>query len=310
MLEEQNMVTAKVSSYHPFRSAKARDKYLRFYDARAAKWWPVASETKMVATSEGETFVRISGPVEAPPLVLLPGMRTTSHMWSLMIETLSGSFRTYAVDAIFDIGRSISVRSITSKKDIMSWLDGLLDGLGLQSGVNMMGQSMGSHVTAEYSMHAPERLAKVVLLSMAGGVSRPNYLVAIPLMTALIPLKSTMIASMGWMLPDAKSSTGKAREIFIDSIEEMLLWLKCFRFQVMPTKMVRVLKDSELRGIKVPVLYIGGENERICSTAQAVKRLQTVAPNIETFVVPNAAHGACWVQPDMIGKRVIEFLTN
>ncbi len=62
--------------YHPFRSAEARDRYLAAYDKRAASW-PVASETVMVDTEQGRTFVRISGLADAPPLVMLPGYGPT-----------------------------------------------------------------------------------------------------------------------------------------------------------------------------------------------------------------------------------------
>jgi hypothetical protein len=58
----------KISEHHPFRSREAKEQYLKFYDMRA-KNWPVVSENKMVDTSYGQTFVRISGPVDASPLV-------------------------------------------------------------------------------------------------------------------------------------------------------------------------------------------------------------------------------------------------
>lgn len=52
--------------YHPFVSAEARYEYLLMYDEKAKKW-PVPSETRMVETSFGKTFVQASGPVGAPP---------------------------------------------------------------------------------------------------------------------------------------------------------------------------------------------------------------------------------------------------
>lgn len=67
----------EMSSYHPFRSAEAKERYLKHYDMRAQKW-PVVSETLTEHTSYGRTFLRISGPVDAPPLVLLPSAAGTS----------------------------------------------------------------------------------------------------------------------------------------------------------------------------------------------------------------------------------------
>ena len=59
-----------MTSYHPFRSAPAKAQYLKLYDMRAKKW-PVESETRFVHTAYGQTFIRMSGPAGAPPLVLL-----------------------------------------------------------------------------------------------------------------------------------------------------------------------------------------------------------------------------------------------
>lgn len=83
----------EITSYHPFRSAEAKELYLKSYDQKAKKW-PVVSETRMVDTSYDRTFVRISGPEGAPPLVLLHGMGGNSLQWIPNIEALSGHYRT------------------------------------------------------------------------------------------------------------------------------------------------------------------------------------------------------------------------
>jgi len=75
----------ELSAYHPFRSPKAKEEYLALYDLRA-KRWPVASQTRMVETSYGQTFVRISGAADAPPLVLLSGFSANSLVWVPSIE--------------------------------------------------------------------------------------------------------------------------------------------------------------------------------------------------------------------------------
>ena len=70
----------KTSACYPFRSAGAKAEYLALYLERA-KAWPVASETRLIETSSGQTFVRVSGRLTDPPLVLLHGIRGNSLMW-------------------------------------------------------------------------------------------------------------------------------------------------------------------------------------------------------------------------------------
>jgi hypothetical protein len=137
----------EISAYHPFRSAEARARYLRF-DEKIAQQWPIVSEEKMVETSFGQTFMRITGPPDAPPLVLLPGGGANSLLWRFNIKTLSEHFRTYALDNIYDYGRSVYTRAMETPDDLANWLDELFTGLGLEAGINLMGYSYGGWVTS------------------------------------------------------------------------------------------------------------------------------------------------------------------
>ena len=107
------------SAYHPFRSEQAKVKYLKFYDAKATKW-PVNSKSTMIDTFYGKTFIRISGPDSSMPLVLLHGIGGNSFQWMPNIEALSENYKTYAIDNIYDNGRSVNSRSIDSADDFVS----------------------------------------------------------------------------------------------------------------------------------------------------------------------------------------------
>ena len=113
---------SEMTPYHPFRSEGAKQRYLELYD-EIAKDWPVESETRMIDTSYGRTFVRISGPVDAPPLVLMHGANATSLSWIPNIKALSRSYRTYAVDNIYDFGRSVFTKKIKVPDDFIDWMD-------------------------------------------------------------------------------------------------------------------------------------------------------------------------------------------
>jgi hypothetical protein len=82
----------ELNEYHPFRSRRARERFLAIYDMKA-KQWPVASESRQVATSFGQTQVRISGPAEAPPLVLLHGGGGNLLQWFPNVAAFSGHYR-------------------------------------------------------------------------------------------------------------------------------------------------------------------------------------------------------------------------
>ena len=109
-----------MTSYHPFRSATAKAKYLSLYEMRAKKW-PVDSDTRFVNTAYGQTFVRISGPSDAPVLVLPHGGGGDSLQWVPNIEALSKHLTVYAIDNIYDFSRSINTRIPKTPHDFAVW---------------------------------------------------------------------------------------------------------------------------------------------------------------------------------------------
>jgi pimeloyl-ACP methyl ester carboxylesterase len=125
----------------------------------------VPSESRTVETSLGQTYVRMSGPPDAPPLVLLHGIGSNSLTWDTNVAALSGSFRVHAVDAVYDHGRSIPTAQARNRDDLVRWLDELFTGLGLEGGVHLVGLSYGGWLASQYALRFPERVRRLVLLA-------------------------------------------------------------------------------------------------------------------------------------------------
>jgi len=298
-----------LSAYHPFRSAKAKTEYLTRYD-KAAKEWPISSESKMVDTSYGQTFVRISGPVDAPPLVLLPGAGCCSLMWGLNIERLSEYHRTYAVDALINtgcVGRSVYTRAITGPVDAVTWLDDLFCALGLGDNINLLGTSYGGWLASQCALHAAHWLNKIVLVAPAGTVLpfRKGYLLRTILLN-LIPHRSIYIRFFKWSLKDLAQQNIQLLEAIAD---ELLISMRSFE-PINPKQLpsLTALNDEELQNIKVPSLFLVGENEVLYSAQKAVQRLNKVAPQIQTAVIPQAGHDLLLVQAEMVNQKILKFL--
>ena len=114
----------------------------KIYDSRAESR-PVESETTMVPTAFGKTFVRVSGSQNAPPLVLLPGDIENSLSWIPQIEDFSKDYKVFAVDNIYDYGRSVYSLPIKKPQDYVDWLAELFTQLGLKNDNNLTGFSYG-----------------------------------------------------------------------------------------------------------------------------------------------------------------------
>lgn len=295
----------KIQTYHPFRSSERKEQYLFYYDNKAQKW-PVASEVRVVDTHYGQTFIRISGSVDAPVLVLLPGASASSLMWESSIETLSKHYRVYAVDNIYDVGRSVFTRRMENSKDFMTWLDELFTSLELGNNINLMGLSYGAWLTAQYALNFPERINKIVLLAPAATVLPIQWKFIRRVILFLIPHRYFVKSMMYWFLKDAVQKS-KPHRIKVDEyIDEIMLIRQCFKLKspVSPT----VLENQELKNIKSAALFLVGENEKLYSAQEAITRLNNVAPQIEAEIISDAGHDILFVQNELVVKKIIEFL--
>jgi pimeloyl-ACP methyl ester carboxylesterase len=298
------MITEKPHQSWPFTSQEARERYLAHYDAMQ-KVWPIHSENRTVHTDQGETFLRISGPAGAPPLVLIPGGQSTSLVWRRLIEPLSTRFRTYALDSMYDVGRSIPAQPIKDVAQVMAWLDGVLDALALTDGIHIMGVSFGAYVAAEYALHAPQRLRKIVWVS--------PVMVAAPISQEFVnrlrpcaePGREPLEAFCRWAMPSLAASHKQA---FDDRVDEILLSRECY-VPTMPPVQRPVLSDDELSSMGIPALYILGEQDGATENPRAVlEHLRVVAPRIETMLIPGAGHDAIVAEPKLIADRILAFL--
>lgn len=293
----------EIAAFHPFRSEETRHAYLAHYDCTAEKW-PAASQTSRVDTSLGETFVRISGPAGAQPLVLLPGSVLHSLMWIPNIEALSRRYRTYAVDHIYDSGRSVYTKPPKSPDDLTGWLDELFTALGHENGIHLMGLSYGAWLASLYAIRHPERVGKIVLLA---------HPAIVPMRRAFVLRFLLGFASEGgykrftsWLFEDALRQDESRRWLVRDLLEDMYLAGKCYK----PKSMVlpKTLTDRELQEIRVPALFLAGENEKTFSPQKAVQRLNRAAPAVRTEIIPGAGHDLSFVQAGVVNQKVLEFL--
>jgi len=298
---------AKMPEHYPFKSVKAKGQYLNYYDKRAREW-PVASESRIVETPYGKTFVRISGPMNGYSLVLLPSTSASSLVWLPNIKALSEQYRVYAVDNIYDFGRSINTKNIKSSDDMMNWLDELFTALDLGDSINLMGLSFGGWLTSQYTLNYPNRLNKAVWLAPAATLFEfPGEWVWRGILSAL-PHRYFMKKFMvEWLFEDLLKKKDETSLKQLDQlVDDAMMGLKCFKFRMPVTP--SVLTDNELQRIKVPTLFLVGENEKLYPAKKAVERLNTAAPQIQTEVIPNAGHDLTIVQADMVNKKILDFL--
>ncbi len=291
---------------HPFKSQKAKETFLTYYDERA-KEWPIDSETMYVNSSFGQTFIRICGPKDGPSLVLLPGDSVTSLDWMPLIGNLSKDYRIYALDQIYDIGRSIYSRPIKKPDDFVQWLDEGFIALNLDN-INLMGYSYGGWQASRYALSHPERLNKLILLAPATALPiRLSALIRV-IFYAVIPVQIMVKSYLYWFMADSVRKNEETKKAIDEMITETMLAKKCFKSRkfVNPT----VLTDDDWQNLNIPILFLTGENKVLYSAKKAILHLKNFAPNIRTAITSDAGHDLHIVKPDWVTTEVLEFLRN
>jgi pimeloyl-ACP methyl ester carboxylesterase len=301
-------------STYPFISEAARDTYLSFYDEKARRRWPEslgdnAAEERMVDTSFGQTFFRIVGSQDAPPLVLIPGDGETSLAWSLVVESLSKEFRVYALDGINDlVGRSIPNpdRPIQKPQDLVEWLHELMTEISSRRRILVVAHSYGAWQASLYAIAHPEKVERLVLLAPAATVLRPRAgLLLRAILYEYLPFQSVTKWYMYWFAP-ASVAKEQSLVMYDEMIQEQLLARRCRSRKFVPPT---TLTDEEWGKLSVPTLFMVGDEEVMYSPEAAIRRLERVAPNnVQSILVPEADHHLALVQPERVEEKILQFL--
>lgn len=294
-----------IPEHYPYRSAEARELCLRALENLAASQWPAASEQRMVPTRFGATFVRITGPPEAPLLLLLHGAGSTSLMWAPNVAALSRQYRTVAVDQVGEFGRSACTMPPESMQDLMSWLDDLIAALQPRQPVTLVGMSYGGALAAQYALHAPGRLGKLVLLAPGATVLRPPAAFWLRLLVLALLRKRGLHWFFRWIFADMARRDPPWVQRTVDQLALNLASVQRHKVPMPP-----VLTGAEWARLSVPTLFLVGENEVIYSARKAVLRLRQAAPQVTAEIVPCAGHDLTFVQAEWVNGRILRFLNN
>jgi pimeloyl-ACP methyl ester carboxylesterase len=267
-----------------------RERYQAFL-----KHWPVPNEQIHVPARQGSTFVVVSGPKHAPPLLLLHGGAANSAMWMGWVAAYARSFRVYCIDMIGEPGLSVPARPSLASDPHAEWLDDVLDhfSIGRES---IVGISLGGWLALDYTIRRPQRVERVAVLC-PGGIGRQK--VGVVFTTLLFRMFG------GWgrrklaerILGKAPVNPTPPVKAFMDFIA---LIHRHFR-----TRMVKlpVFSDSALRNLRAPVLAIVGGRDVLLDSAQTKRRLEKHAPGAQVVYLPEAGH----LIPDQTA-RILEFL--
>ncbi|MBP2471322.1 pimeloyl-ACP methyl ester carboxylesterase [Crossiella equi] len=244
---------------------------------------PVPADREFVDTPEGETFVLVSGPEQAPPLVLLHGSGSNSAEWGPKLAGLVDRYRVYAVDILGEPGLSAPVRPPLGSDRYARWLDSVLDAFGLGQ-VTVLGVSLGGWLALDYATRRPDRVGHLAVANPAGvGRQRASFLVK--------ALFWNLFG--GWGRRRSVAMTlGPAASTLSDErlhavLERVVVTAKNYRYRREP---IPVFDDTTLRRLTMPVHAVIGKLDVMVDATETVRRLSVLVPHASLHVLPRHGH--------------------
>jgi pimeloyl-ACP methyl ester carboxylesterase len=284
-----------------FKTQELQDRYLQAYDD-VLSLWPVEYESRFVITRFGETHTLICGPQDAPPLVLLHGFGVNATMWIPLVETLSKSFRIYALDTIGDLGKSVPVIPLKQAGDYNLWLQDVYHELNINEGY-LAGFSQGGWIALNFAIHGPKLLKKLVLLSPNAGLVTLNPQFMLRLMTmAVFPFASLVEKWASW-----NSLAWDKTQPFFMMLSRLTQAGVSGQKPSRPGVMPSTFSDAELQAIDVPVLMLVGDKEVVNNPLAALERAKLQIPDFEGCLIKEASHMLPFDQPQQVCDHILDF---
>jgi len=165
---------------------------------------------------------------------------------------------------------------------------------------DLMGLSYGGFLATNFALAYPQRVNRLVLL--APGIPNfgsptlqwANY--GMPMM--LLPSRVTVKRFINGI-----STKGYSREDPV--FEQMIIGMMNMRHL---SFMRPVFTDEELKRITMSILLLIGDHEIMYEPKKALDRATSLIPNIHAELIPNAGHMLNKDQPELVNKKVLEFL--
>jgi 3-oxoadipate enol-lactonase len=246
----------------------------------------------------------VTGPHDAPVVVLSNSLGSTMAMWDAVLPGLEERFRVVRYDTRGH-GRSPVPRGPYTIDDLADDLVGLLDRLGVER-THLVGLSLGGMMGMRLAARDPGRLDRLVLLCTAAHLDiAPTYADrAVTVRAQGTGVVAEAVVSR-WFTPDFLEANPQARK----AAEQMVADTPAEGYAGGCEAIATMDLRPDLPKISAPTLAIAGADD----TATPPRYLEEIAneiPDARLVVVPEAAHLAAAQQPEAVTAAILAHLTG
>jgi len=257
---------------------------------------------------------------EGQPVLLIPGAWSTYRYWNRITPLLSRHYRLLALDYLgsgdSDKPGSGFRYTVEEQADLIA---GIIEALQV-SKVHIIGASYGGSIALNLAARYPDRVGKIV--SIEGNGMKHKKVPYRPMggllkwpLVGEVPISVTRSGLLDKMI--AKGLMGKAwRPLGVHERKEIVEIISQANktasripwYQISRTLVTSKDFAEEAKTIRIPILYLYGENSGYRGMAEAnADFLRTHLPYVEVFCFKNGIHNLELQKPEEVAKIILEF---
>jgi 3-oxoadipate enol-lactonase len=247
----------------------------------------------------------VDGPADAPVLVLGSALGTTGQMWEPQVAALAQRFRLVRYDHRGH-GRSPGPDGTYRMADLGGDVLALLDQLGVDRAY-LGGLSLGGMAAMWVAAHAPDRVARLVLVCTSAKLGPPEFwaqrAAAVRAAGSLEPIADAVVSR--WLPPDFAA----AHPAVLAGLRDMLTATPAAGYASCCDAIGEMDLLPDLPRITAPTLVLAGLFDEAAPVAHG-RRIVELIPDARLVLVPGAAHLANMSRADLVSELLIDFLTG
>jgi pimeloyl-ACP methyl ester carboxylesterase len=253
--------------------------------------------------------VRISGPAQAPAVILLHGFGSSLETWEPWAETLSQHFRVIRFDLPgFGLTGTDPSGNYSDARTVQI-LAALMDHLGLAQ-ASLVGNSLGGKIAWNFAVAYPGRVTKLVLISPDGFASPGfdyNKTPQVPALLNLLPYTLPRIM-LRMNLTPAYADPARLTNATVTRYWDMMRGPGDRRAMLARMSQVMLVPPAPLlRQITAPTLLLWGEQDQMIPISNAQDYLHDI-PNAKLVALAGLGHVPFEEDPAKSLPPVLAFL--
>jgi pimeloyl-ACP methyl ester carboxylesterase len=249
---------------------------------------PPPLEHRSVVVDGNEIRYRVSGPVDAPPMVHVHGFAISGRYLLPTAALLANDFRTYIPD-LPGFGQSPKPPQPLGITELGAALDGFLTALGVER-ATFVANSLGCAITAELIDAAPARVERAIMVGLAGG--RQNR----PLPRALLQMATDGLREPPRLLPVVAPDYlrfGPVRALRLFSL------------------MTKFPAYERFLSVSVPTMVVIGSEDPLRPSWKRISAVMTDIPDDVTIVLfQGAAHAINFTHPRELASAIRQYVAG